>query len=196
MGLTYDQLFAGRFLKAGEFGGKDVTLTITNVYLEDLEQDDGTEKHQAVVSFKETKREWALNKTNAQCLVAMWGTCSDGWLHRKVTLHAEPDKSGKSDSGLCIRVLGSPELTAPIAMQVKLPRRKAIKRTLQPTAKTKAPSTDEFAEVPVPAPFPDDDPGVDRCVGCLTMVTLTPDATDEDVAAMRCEECGGEMERP
>jgi len=195
MGLTYDQLFAGRFLKAGEFNGKPVTLTITNVYLEDMEQDDGTEKHQAVVAFKETKREWALNKTNAQMLVAMWGGETDGWLGHRVTLHAEPDKSGKSDSGLCIRVVGSPELASAITMQVKLPRRKPITRKLEPTAKTKAPASDEFAEIDAAgSPTSDPAPIAVVCQSCGEGSTLTPDATDDDIAAMECE-CGGRLRR-
>jgi len=170
-------------------------LTITNVYLEDMEQDDGTEKHQAVVAFKETKREWALNKTNAQMLVAMWGGETDGWLGHRVTLHAEPDKSGKSDSGLCIRVVGSPELASAITMQVKLPRRKPITRKLEPTAKTKAPASDEFAEIDAAgSPTSDPAPIAVVCQSCGEALMLTPDVTNDDIAAMECE-CGGQLRR-
>ena len=44
MSLTYDQLFPGRFIKAGEMGGKPVTMTIKDVYLDTLEGEDGREK--------------------------------------------------------------------------------------------------------------------------------------------------------
>ena len=133
MGLTYDALFPGRFIKAGEMGDKPATLTITSVYLDHLEGEDGREKPQAVVGFSETKREWALNKTNAQCLVAMWGPQSDDWLGKHVTLIAERDPSGLSDSGVCLRVKGSPDITKAIKAQIKLPRRRPQERVLVPT---------------------------------------------------------------
>lgn len=133
MGLSYDALFPGRFIKAGEMGDKPATLTIATVYLDHLEGEDGREKPQAVVSFSETKREWALNKTNAQCLVAMWGPQSDDWLGKRVTLVAERDPSGLSDSGVCLRVKGSPDIAKPIKAQIKLPRRRPQERVLVPT---------------------------------------------------------------
>lgn len=135
MGLSYDQLFPSRFIKAGEFAGKPVTLTIAGVELEDLEKEDNTTKTSPIVTFAETKRQWVLIKTNAQCLVAMWGPDTDGWIGHKVTLYPERDASGLSDSGLCIRVQGSPELTKTIQASIKLPRRKPITRKLTPTVK-------------------------------------------------------------
>jgi hypothetical protein len=140
MGLSYDALFPGRFIKAGEMSGKPVTMTIADVYLDHLEGEDGREKPQAIVSFKETKREWALNKTNAQCLLAMWGPDSGDWITKHVTLFAERDASGLSDSGLCLRVKGSPDITKSVVAEIKLPRRKPQKRTLVPTGNGKAPA--------------------------------------------------------
>ena len=133
MGLTYDALFPGRFIKAGEMAGKPATLTIADVYLDHIEGEDGREKPQAVVAFRETKREWALNKTNGQCLRALFTDDVEKWLGRQVTLYPERDSSGMSDSGVCLRVLGAPHLTKPLEVQIKLPRRKPIKRILKPT---------------------------------------------------------------
>jgi len=138
MGLNYDQLFPSRFIRAGEMKGRPVTLTIKDVYLDTIEQEDGTEKQQAVVSFTEIKREWALNKTNAQCLVALWGRDSGDWIGHKVTLYPERDDSGLSDSGLCLRVKGSPDIAKPVTATIKLPRRRPITRRLVPTAKDAA----------------------------------------------------------
>lgn len=133
MGLTYDQLYPGRFIKAGEFNGRPVTLTITSVTLDTLEKEDGTEREQPIVSFAETKRQWVLIKTNAQCLRAMWGDAVDEWIGKRVTLYPERDTSGLSDSGLCIRVKGSPDLAEPIEATIKLPRRRPVERRLVPT---------------------------------------------------------------
>lgn len=141
MSLTYDQLFPGRFIKAGEMDGKSVTLTIADVYLDHIEGEDGREKPQAVVAFRETKREWALNRTNGICLRALFGDQTDDWVGRRVTLYPERDTSGLSDSGVCLRVLGAPHLTEALTVEVKLPRRKPQKRTLKPTGKSGSKST-------------------------------------------------------
>lgn len=146
MGLTYDQLFPGRFIKAGEFAGKPVTLTIAAVALDELEKDDGHTESKAIVSFVETKRQWVLVKTNAQCLVALWGPDTDAWLGHRVTLYPERDTSGLSDSGLCIRVKGSPDISKPVTAEIRLPRRRPQKRTLVPTGITPPP---EGGGVPV-----------------------------------------------
>jgi len=135
MSLTYDALFPGRFIKAGEMDGKPVTLTIKDVYVDKIEGEDGREKPQAVVSLRETGREWALNRTNGICLRALFGDRVDDWIGKKVTVYPERDTSGLSDSGVCIRVLGSPHLDKPLTIEVKLPRRKPLKRTLKPTGK-------------------------------------------------------------
>jgi hypothetical protein len=126
MGLTYDQLFAGRFIHAGEMSEKPVTMTIKAVYLEDMEQENGTEKAQAVVSFTQTKREWALNRTNGICLRALFGNEVDDWIGKAVTLFRERDTSGLSDSGWCLRVYGAPHLAKPMVVEVKLPDRKSV----------------------------------------------------------------------
>lgn len=146
MGLTYDQLFPGRFIKAGEMGGKATTLTIKNVYLDGLESESGATEQKAIVAFEQTPREWVLNKTNAQCLLAMWGPDSDDWIGKRVTIFPERDASGLSDSGLCIRVKGSPDITEAVVATIKLPRRKPVTRKLVVTKAGKAESAD--AELP------------------------------------------------
>lgn len=151
MGLTYDALFPGRFIKAGEMDGKAVTLTIKEVYLDHIEGEDGREKPQAVVTFSETPREWALNKTNGQCLKALFGEHVDGWLGKRVTLYPERDSSGLSDSGVCLRVKGSPEIAKAITVEIKLPRRKPQKRTLEPTGKDTPPATPPSRDTEAPS---------------------------------------------
>lgn len=131
--MNYDQLFPSRFLKAGDFAGKAVTLTVKDVYHEEIENDRGATDTKAIMSFFETKRELVLIKTNAQLIKAMFGPETDDWRGHKITFHPERDPSGLSDSGFCIRVKGSPELDKPINVQVKLPRRRPQPRKLVPT---------------------------------------------------------------
>jgi len=131
--MNYDQRHPSRFIKAGEFAGKPVTLTITGVVMEDIESEDGSTKATPIVSFKETKRLWRMNATNDQCVSAMFGGDDEKWVGKRVTLFPEADSSGLSDSGQCIRVKGSPDIKQPVKVMVKLPRRKPKERTLIPT---------------------------------------------------------------
>jgi len=135
---TYDQRHPGRFIKAGEFDGKPVTLTIASVDSQDLEKEDGTSKNEAIVSFREKghggrQLQWVMNKTNDQAISAMFGDEDANWTGKRVTLYPERDTSGQSDSGYCIRVQGSPDIKEAIEMMVKLPRRKPQKKKLIPT---------------------------------------------------------------
>jgi hypothetical protein len=83
--VDYDQLYPGRFLKAGELLGKKVTLTIADVDLEMLMGEDGVEKAKAVISFKETPKKHIAPKTNGLCLKAMFGKKIPEWIGKRIT---------------------------------------------------------------------------------------------------------------
>lgn len=157
-----EALFPGRFIKAAEFKGREVTMTIKSVKPEKVEAQDSTKAAPkfetiAVIGFEETDRHWHLNRTNALCLAAMWGRDYEGWVGHKVTLHPERDTSGLSESGLCIRVKGSPELEAPVNATIKLPRRKATQRKLVPTGRGSQPDPEpEIQPSSIPAAGADD----------------------------------------
>lgn len=151
MGLSYDQLFPGRFIKSGEFQGKDVTLTIAKVRIEELEGDGG-KKVKGIVSFRETKKEWVLNRTNGECLKAMWGKETDNWLGKRVTLWPAPFNDNLTgEKTTAIRVRGSPDLDKPCTFELKLPRKKAASLTLQ---KTGSQNGKPAAKKPDPTPEP------------------------------------------
>jgi hypothetical protein len=127
--VDWDELYPGRFLKAGDFQGKDVTLTISAVDLEELEGDTG-KKVKGVLSFNETRRQLALNKTNGICFREMFGRQVQEWCGRKVTLTPEA-----WNGDIAIRVKGSPELEGDRTIEVKLPRKRPQQRTLYATGK-------------------------------------------------------------
>lgn len=121
----FDDLFKGRFLKAGNFGDQKVTLTIVDVNTEKLAGDDGQEKTKGILSFKETELGLVLNKTNATCIRELFGRELSKWLGRKVTFFAS-EWNGEP----CIRCWGSPELDADKRIEVRLPKRKPISMVL------------------------------------------------------------------
>ncbi len=120
---TIDQLYPGEYLKASDFNDKPVTLTVKEVIRKKISDGSGGEEFAVVAFFQETERKIVLNKTNAVCFRAMFGDDSDDWGDHRVTFHPVKDESGLSDSGQCIRVKGSPELTKQLKFQARLGRR-------------------------------------------------------------------------
>lgn len=127
--VDWDQLYPGRFLKAGEFLGRKVTLTIADVELDELEGDKG-KKVKGVISFRETARQLCLNRTNGICLKAMFGRKLAEWEGKRVTLFP-----GNWNGEECIRVWGSPDIPKDEEIIVDLPRKKPIKMTMHRVTK-------------------------------------------------------------
>lgn len=122
--VDFDQLYPARFLKAGELLGKKVTLTINSVDLEELEGDTG-KKIKGIISFKETSKQLALNKTNGICLRAMFGRKVPDWEGHRVTLYP-----GQWNGEDCIRIFGSPDIAKDEEVTITLPRKKPTKMTM------------------------------------------------------------------
>jgi hypothetical protein len=115
--FNYDDIFPERWLHADDLRDedghlRDVTLTITDVYLEKLRIPGSRPSDACVVSFLKTKREYVLNKTNARYLKARCGKMSGDAIGHKVTLHPVTDESGKSSSGYRILFIDPPTGTA------------------------------------------------------------------------------------
>jgi hypothetical protein len=123
--VNFDQLYAGRFLKAGELLGRKVTLTIDEVYLEKLKGDDGAEKNKAIITFKETDKALVACKTNGLCIKEMFGKMIADWEGKRITIF-EDSWNGEP----CIRLWGSPDIPEEKEVQVALPRRRPFKKTM------------------------------------------------------------------
>jgi hypothetical protein len=139
----FDQLYPGRFLKAGELGDTKPTLTIDEVFIEELEGDKG-KKWKGVVKFSDSDKEWALNKTNGICLREMFGRSLPEWKGHRVTLFA-----GTHDGEPALRVWGSPELERDTVITIQLPRKKPTKMTMHATGGGKAASQTRPASKPL-----------------------------------------------
>lgn len=136
--LNYDELFEGRFLKAGLLGGKPITLRIADVIAEKLPKDDGTTKKRGILVFGGTERQMVINTTNGQCLRAMFGTDLTKWVGKRVTLKPDRDRFGRETVD-CIRIAGSPDLTGPVTVEIKLPRKNPRTVTLEKTGANREP---------------------------------------------------------
>lgn len=132
---SYDELFPGRFLKAGLFNGQPVTYTIADIKREELESDRGTEP-KIIMAFHETPLQLVLAKVNAEAIKAMFGPSVPGWIGKRITLYGTtsimPYPKRKDEP--CIRVYGSPDITEVVRCEWTPPRRKPVVQILQPVA--------------------------------------------------------------
>ena len=138
--VNFDQLYPGRFLKAGELNGKKVTLTIRDTDLEDLVGEDGKPKAKAIVAFRETEKQLVCCKTNGLSLKAMFGAQLSEWIGKRVTIF--PDTWNGEP---CIRIWGSPDIEADLDVMVTLPRRRPFKKTMHRVEAKRPSATQEEA---------------------------------------------------
>lgn len=131
---SWDEMFPGRFLKAGLFKGKPVTLEIKDVTLEELPSDKGPDQTRGVLSFRQTPMQLAINKTNGLCLRKMFGNKPLEWVGKRVTFVPEQDKFGKETVD-AIRIQGSPDMTSAIDVEIRMPKKKPKMRRLVVTGK-------------------------------------------------------------
>lgn len=135
--MDFDALYPNRFMKAGEFAGKPYTLTISDVKVEELEGDKG-KKVKGIVSFKETTKQLVLNRTNGECLKAMFGRETNNWVGKRVTFFPKTITDSFTDELIpAIRVLGSPDIEADKSFTAKIGR-KQVSMKLQKVAPKKA----------------------------------------------------------
>lgn len=127
---NFDQLYPGRFIKAGEFQGKKVTLTIASADTEKLQGDDGKDQLKAILSFEEIERKHVMCKTNGISIKAMFGAELKNWVGKRVVFF--PDVWNGEPA---IRVWGSPDIAHDVDVMVTLPRRKPFKKTMHATGK-------------------------------------------------------------
>lgn len=112
-------LHPSEYVAAVEFQGKDVTLTIAAVQLEQLQIQGGRKESKPTISFKETKKKLVVNKTNASVIAELYGTKAEEWIGKKITMYPTRTTCGR-DTVDCIRIRerrpGEKEAPPPPAM--------------------------------------------------------------------------------
>lgn len=131
--MNADALVIGEFIKAAEFGEglpKMPTWRIKGVQIERMPsmKKQGKEIDKGTVYFHDIDRGWVMNRTNVECLKALFGPETDGWVGKRVTLSTEPTKVG-----IGIRVHGSPDIDRPVTARWRVPRQAEQTREMVPT---------------------------------------------------------------
>ncbi len=132
--MNFDELYPGRFLKAGLIPNGKANYTITSVAKEQIEGERGLED-KVVVTFSETALQLVLPKVNAVAIRAMFGSDVQQWIGKRVTLYATTDimPFPKRRNEPCIRVFGSPDIREQVVCEWQPPKRRKLVQTLQPT---------------------------------------------------------------
>lgn len=118
--------------------GGQVTAVIESVTGAQFEDEDKNVDKKALIAFRGKHLKLAANTINCLLLEALWGEDFEGWIGHKVTLGSDTvEVAGRFKGRPCIRVKGSPEISEPVSVQIKLPHRKPLVRKLVPTAKAR-----------------------------------------------------------
>lgn len=152
---SYDELYPGRFIKAADFKGRDVTLTISDVDMDELEDQKG-KKMKCVLTFREVKKQLVLVKTNGECVKGMFGPKVREWLGKRVTFFPE-DGTFFGRRQQAVRVRGSPDIAKDMTFFCKVGRDDPFEVTMVKTGQKPTP-----APTPAPAPAPEPGPDVDE----------------------------------
>lgn len=102
-----DLMFPSAYLRAADFEGKPVTLTISEVLRDQLRLTTGAKTEKYVLRFKETDKMLVLNKTNAKLIAKhLHEPKAINWPGCRVTLG--PDRcEAFGETVDCIRVKGA-----------------------------------------------------------------------------------------
>lgn len=131
--MDYRAGFAGEYLAAAELGTHRPTVKIGGAKLVEMDDEKtGRTKKRLVISFEGKDRGLVLCRTNAICIAAMFGPETDGWVGKRITLYAAQVQFGR-ETVPGIRIAGSPDLEKPLDVEVKLPKKRPMTVTMQPT---------------------------------------------------------------
>lgn len=100
--MKISQLFPSKYVKASDLEGRNVTLTITRLVIEEMGH--GTEKEQKpVLYFQKATKGLVLNRTNAMIISALYGDESNDWAGKRITIYPTRVKAFGTTQD-CIRV--------------------------------------------------------------------------------------------
>ena len=101
--VRVELLYPSKYLRSADLQGKDVTLTIEKVSVDELQMRGGLRQKKPVVYFAKTEKMLVLNKTNAMTIAELYGLETDEWIGKQITIWPTQDRFGP-DVVDCIRV--------------------------------------------------------------------------------------------
>jgi hypothetical protein len=97
--MELSTVFSGETLKAADLQGHEPTVVIATVEMKKF--DNG---NKLVISFEGKKKTLVCNKTNANRIAFAYGTNTDGWIGKEITLYTDlVDFQGSTVEAIRIR---------------------------------------------------------------------------------------------
>jgi len=129
----YKQLFTGKYLASPDLGPREVSVKIVRITSELVKDEEKkTERHRWIAFFEGKDKGMLLNRSNAILIAAIAKSDkTEDWIGHSITIGVRKVKMG-GDLVDGLRVVGSPELSAPLTVSIRLPRKKPIDWVLEP----------------------------------------------------------------
>ncbi len=113
-------------------------MTIDDVTVEEMPDQKKGKAMKAIISLRETKKQWLMNRTNGECVKAMFGRQTDDWIGKRVTL-CVATITAFGEEQTAIRVRGSPDIENDITAEFPLGQdRKTVRVKLKKTVRAGA----------------------------------------------------------
>lgn len=91
------------WLRAYDLQGKDYTVTIDKVVAGEVTGEKGKKSKKPVAFFRGAKKPLALNSTNCKTVARMYGTDTDQWVGKQITLFVSTTQKDGEELE-CIRI--------------------------------------------------------------------------------------------
>lgn len=82
------ELWPSKYVKADDLEDRSVTVTIEQVKIEKMVNDD-REVNKPVLYFREAEKALILNKTNGMIIAQLYGPETDKWVGKRITLYGK-----------------------------------------------------------------------------------------------------------
>jgi hypothetical protein len=111
MGITREQAFPSKWLKAVDVPPTGVDVTIEKVEQEEVDYGDGA-KQAVNVTFAEMPKPLGLNATNWDSIESLHGKDTDLWIGQKVRLYSTKTRNPSGATVPCVRIMPATTGTA------------------------------------------------------------------------------------
>lgn len=99
----YRTMFDRDYISHFDLDGKEVTVTISRVAAGELTANGGKKTKKPVVFFEGAEKGLALNKTNGKTIAGLYGTKTEDWIGKRITMFTTTTSFG-SEVMDCIRI--------------------------------------------------------------------------------------------
>jgi len=83
--MNVNQAYPSKYLSADDLQGRQVTVQISNVTLEDIGQGNDKDR-KLVLSFHGKSKQLVCNKTNSKTIAGLYGDETDNWIGKPIIL--------------------------------------------------------------------------------------------------------------